>query len=103
MTIVGTREDLSQLTGSAQVIDTADIERFAYSDIQRLIRQVPGVSVQIEDGYGLRPNLSIRGVATERSSRITLMEDGVRKFLAGDTTIEEVLTVAVAGETAAAA
>jgi hypothetical protein len=30
------------------------------------------------------------------------MDDGVRKFLSGDTTLEEVLTVAVAGEVAAA-
>ena len=33
---------------------------------------------------------------------VSLMEDGVRKFLSGDTTIEEVLTVAVAGESVAA-
>ena len=30
------------------------------------------------------------------------MEDGIRKFLSGETTIDEVLTVAVAGEAASA-
>jgi Fe(3+) dicitrate transport protein len=77
ISIIGDQEDLTQITGSAYLIDTEQLETFSYSDIQRIIREVPGVSIQIEDGYGLRPNISIRGVATERSSRITLLEDNV--------------------------
>ena len=77
VTIVGTREAEQGVTGSAHVIDAAQLRRFGYTDIQRIARQVPGVSIQVEDGYGLRPNISIRGVATERSGRITLLEDNV--------------------------
>jgi len=77
ITIVGTRTDEKQITGAAQYISEAQLEQQSYSDIQRILRQVPGVSLQIEDGYGLRPNISIRGVATERSGRITLLEDNV--------------------------
>ncbi len=77
ITIIGDRERQGQITGSAEFIGPEDLERFEYSDVQRILRQAPGVSLQVEDGYGLRPNISIRGVPTERSGRITLLEDNV--------------------------
>ena len=77
ITIIGSQEDAQTVTGAAHVISREDLEQFEYADIQRMVRRVPGISVQVEDGYGLRPNLSIRGVATERSARITLLEDNV--------------------------
>ncbi|VAW44042.1 TonB-dependent receptor; Outer membrane receptor for ferrienterochelin and colicins [hydrothermal vent metagenome] len=75
--IIGSTEDAQEVTGSAHVIDKTDLEKFENTDIQKVLRQVPGVSIQLEDGFGLRPNISIRGVVTERSSRITLLEDNV--------------------------
>ncbi len=77
ITIVGDAETARGIPGGANVIGPAELERFEYADIQRIMRTVPGVSAQIEDGYGLRPNLSIRGTATDRSGRITLLEDNV--------------------------
>ena len=77
VTIVGERNRAHQITGASQYIGTAQLEQQTYSDIQRILRQAPGVSLQVEDGYGLRPNISIRGVASERSGRITLLEDNV--------------------------
>ncbi len=77
MTIVGTPEQAQLATGGATVITEQDLEKFEFTDIQRILRQVPGVSMQVEDGYGLRPNISIRGTASDRSARITLLEDGV--------------------------
>ncbi|MCY3620384.1 MAG: TonB-dependent receptor [Gammaproteobacteria bacterium] len=77
VTIVGTREQAEGTPGAAHVLDSETLARFAHTDVQRIARQIPGVSIQVEDGFGLRPNLSIRGVATERSGRITLLEDGI--------------------------
>ncbi|MDB4253104.1 TonB-dependent receptor, partial [Gammaproteobacteria bacterium] len=47
------------------------------TDIHKILSAVPGVYVRTEDGYGLRPNISIRGTAPDRSGKVTLMEDGV--------------------------
>ena len=77
VTIYGSSANAQAATGAAQYIGEEELAKFVYSDIQRVIRQVPGVSVQVEDGYGLRPNISILGVATERSGRITLLEDNI--------------------------
>lgn len=65
------------VTGSATVMSEEDLTRFEYSDIHAVLREAPGVYTRGEDGYGLRPNIGIRGAASDRSSKITLMEDGV--------------------------
>ncbi len=77
ITIVGSVAGAKQMTGAAHFIGSERLDAFHHSDIQKILREVPGVSLQIEDGYGLRPNISIRGVASERSSRITLLEDNI--------------------------
>ncbi len=77
ITIVGVAEDLHRVEGAVHILDAEALARLAYTDVQRILRSVPGVSIQVEDGFGLRPNIGIRGTATERSGRITLLEDGV--------------------------
>ena len=75
--VVGERTERAKIPGSATRLGTEDLETFKYQDILRTLRMVPGVNIQEEDGYGLRPNIGLRGSGVERSAKITLMEDGV--------------------------
>lgn len=70
-------EAVRTLPGSAARIDQQQIAVEFANDINQLLKTVPGTYIREEDGYGLRPNIGIRGATSERSSKITLMEDGV--------------------------
>ena len=75
--IIGSVDEAKQVAGSAYVITEEDLETYEYTDIHKILSNVPGVNFRPEEGYGLRPNISIRGTYADRSGKITLMEDGV--------------------------
>ena len=77
VTIIGRQADVADIPGSAHVVDSEALGVFVQSDILRVLRSVPGVYVQEEEGFGLRPNIGIRGSGLDRSARIALLEDGV--------------------------
>ena len=75
--IIGSNADLMDLAGSGAKISEGDISLHKYSDLNQLMSFVPGVYVREEDGFGLRPNIGIRGATSDRSQKVTILEDGV--------------------------
>ena len=77
VTIIGRQRDVADVPGSAQLVSHEELQAFLQADVMRVLRTVPGVYVQEEEGFGLRPNIGIRGSGLDRTSRIALLEDGV--------------------------
>lgn len=75
--IIGSAEDARKTAGAAQYISEIELEKFEYQDVNRILRLVPGVNLQEEDGFGLRPNIGLRGTGLDRSSKVAILEDGV--------------------------
>jgi Fe(3+) dicitrate transport protein len=72
-----TPEQIRTIGGSAHALDEEMLEQLTYTDPQQVLLQLPGVYVRQEDGYGLRPNIGLRGASSDRSKKVTLMEDGI--------------------------
>ena len=77
VTIIGRKLDATDVPGSAAIVELEELEIFNDTDILRVLRTVPGVYLQEEEGFGLRPNIGIRGSGLDRSARIALLEDGI--------------------------
>ena len=75
--IVYSDDQKLRVAGSAHKVDEEHLERFELDNIEQIIEQVPGMTTRNEDGFGLRPNIGIRGANSDRSAKITLMEDGI--------------------------
>ncbi|MEM6791096.1 MAG: TonB-dependent receptor [Myxococcota bacterium] len=77
VSVFGDRRNPERVAGSAHRVGEEALERREDDNAHRILARIPGVYVRGEDGFGLRPNIGLRGGNSDRSSKVTLMEDGV--------------------------
>ncbi len=75
--VVGDSDNLSKIPGSGQVLDKKSLESSRVFTAEEALRKLPGVNVRGEEGFGLRPNIGLRGLNPTRSTKVTLLQDGV--------------------------
>ena len=75
--VVGQRDQLDRIPGSANVLDARALESSRVLSANEALRKLPGLAIREEEGFGLRPNIGIRGLNPTRSTKLTLLEDGV--------------------------
>jgi len=77
LVVVGTEEQAAEQPGSAHVLAAEELEQSRVLSVNEALRRVPGVVVRDEEGFGLRPNIGIRGLNPSRSTKVLLLEDGL--------------------------
>lgn len=75
--VIGSPEKLSEIPGSGEIVDRQTLETSRVFTANEALRKVPGVTARDEEGLGLRPNIGIRGLNPTRSTKVTLLEDGI--------------------------
>ncbi|MGH7516969.1 MAG: TonB-dependent receptor family protein [Gemmatimonadales bacterium] len=75
--VIGSRASLTGIPGSGEVIDSATLANAHVFSTTEALRKVTGLIVRDEEGFGLRPNIGVRGLNPTRSSKVLLLEDGI--------------------------
>jgi len=71
------RNQLDRIPGSAELVSSQEIQTRVPISGNEVLRSVPGLHVQEEEGLGLRANIGIRGLNPDRSRTVLILEDGV--------------------------
>jgi Fe(3+) dicitrate transport protein len=75
--VIGTVENLPEIAGTATILTPQELETARVFTTTEALRKAPGVYVRDEEGFGLRPNIGIRGLNPTRSTKVLLLEDGI--------------------------
>lgn len=75
--VVGDELARREQPGSAQVMTAEELRSARVLTVPEALRKFSGVNVRDEEGFGLRPNIGIRGLNPTRSTKVLLLEDGI--------------------------
>ena len=75
--VVGEDDHAKAQPGSASLIDAEEIRSAHVFSVSEALRKVAGIVTRDEEGFGIRPNIGIRGLNPTRSTKVLLMEDGI--------------------------
>ncbi|MDY0122531.1 MAG: TonB-dependent receptor plug domain-containing protein, partial [Sulfurimonas sp.] len=75
--VVGASEDLlSHIPGSSTVITQETLEETKPLSLQDALKKTSGIHAVETDGYGFYPRITIRGIGSDMSKKVLLLEDG---------------------------
>lgn len=77
VTVIGSRDALDLIPGSGDILDRELLEAAHVFTVNEALRKVPGLMARDEEGFGLRPNIGVRGLNPTRSTKVLLLEDGL--------------------------
>lgn len=66
----------SSIPGAIDIISPEEMEMIQPASLQDALKTVPGVNARDEEGYGAIPNIGIRGLSPNRSTKVLILEDG---------------------------
>src|SRR3989304_1009144 len=75
--VIGGQEALQALPSSGFILDEQELYRSHVFTTNEALRKIPGIHVRDEEGFGIRPNMGIRGLNPTRSTKPLLLEDGL--------------------------
>lgn len=75
--VIGSKAEMFRNSSTSNIIDEEEMQSSHVMTINEVLRKVPGVVARDEEGFGIRPNISIRGLNPTRSTKVMLLEDGI--------------------------
>jgi Fe(3+) dicitrate transport protein len=75
--VIGNQGKLLKIPSSATIIEQEELASSHVLTTNEALRKAPGVVVRDEEGFGMRPNIGVRGLNPTRSTKVLLLEDGI--------------------------